>query len=182
MPKLLLRAASAPLCVGWFRTPTALLGWFASVLAAPLAWADPPLVLRGMTFVSSEGTVNQVVVAAETAVLYPDTNQVELEGGVDAKLRSADGSDSLDLTCDRGEYDLNTNNFLAEGNVVGTVADGRVFMTEWLRYEADGGMASSDAPVEIIDGGQILRGGGLRYSVREERLRLLSGTHVRDRP
>lgn len=147
-----------------------------------LAGADPPLILRGMTFVSSEGNVNQVVVEAQTAVLYPDTNQVELEGGVEASLRSADGTESLDLTCERGEYDLNTNDFLAKGNVVGAVADGRVFTTEWLRYQAEDGMASSDAPVEILDGDQVLRGGGLRYSVREERLRLLSGTRVRERP
>lgn len=144
--------------------------------------ADPPLVLHGMTFVSSEGATNQVVVEAETAVLFPDTNQVELTGGVEAQLRGTSGDDSLDLTCDRGEYDLNTNNFLAEGNVEGRVADGRTFKTAWLRYRADDGLASTDAPVEISDGGQIFRGGGLRYQVREERLRLLSGTRVQEQP
>jgi len=148
---------------------------------AASASADPPLILRGMTFVSSEGTVNQVVVEAKTAVLYPDTNRVELQGGVQARLRNEDGSESLDLTCDRGDYDLNTNDFLAEGNVVGAVADGRIFTTEWLRYQAEDGMAHSDAPVEILDGDQVLRGGGLRYSVPDERLRLLSGTRVRER-
>ncbi len=154
----------------------ALAGW------AFLARADPPLILHGMTFVASEGATNQVVVEAETAVLFPDTNQVELEGGVEAKLRGTSGDDSLDLTCDRGKYDLNTNDFLAEGNVEGRVADGRTFKTAWLRYQANEELASSDAPVEISDGGQIFRGGGLRYHVREERLRLLAGTHVQEGP
>lgn len=144
--------------------------------------ADPPLILHGMTFVASEGATNQVVVEAETAVLFPDTNQVELEGGVEAQLRSTSGNNSLDLTCDRGKYDLNTNDFMAEGNVEGHVADGRIFKTAWLRYHAEDGLASTDAPVEISDSGQIFRGGGLRYLVHEERLRLLAGTQVQEGP
>ena len=73
------------------------------LLAAGAAAADPPLTLRGMTFVSSQGSIHRVVVEAATAVLYPDTNLVELEGGVHAQLEGSEGSESLDLRCESVE-------------------------------------------------------------------------------
>lgn len=152
-------------------------------LAAPGARAaDPPLTLSGMTFVSSKGSIHRVVVESKIAVLYPDTNRVELDGGVRARLEGQEGSESLNLTCERGEYDLNSNDFFAEGNVEGEFADGRTFRGPWMRYRADEGLAFSDAPVEITDGLQTLVGQkGLRYWVRDERLKLRGGASVRER-
>ncbi len=147
------------------------------------AAAEPPLTLRGMTFVSSEGSIHRVVVESATAILYPDTNLVELEGGVHALLEGSEGSKSLDLHCERGEYDLNSNDFLALGNVEGRFADGRVFRGPWMRYRAEEGLAYSDAPVEIVDGTQTLVGQkGLRYWVRDERLQLRGGASVTEQP
>jgi hypothetical protein len=155
----------------------------AFVLGAQSAAADPPLTLRGMTFVSSQGSIHRIVVEAATAILYPDTNLVELQGGVHARLEGREGSESLDLLCETGEYDLNTNDFLAVGDVVGRLADGRVFRGPWMRFRADEGLAFSDAPVEITDGAQTLVGQkGLRYWVRDERLQLRGGASVRERP
>lgn len=145
------------------------------------ASADPPLTLSGMTFVSSEGSIHRVVVEAETAILYPDTNLVELEGGVHAQLEGSAGSQSLDLRCDRGEYDLSSNDFFAIGTVEGRFADGRTFRGPWMRFNAEEGLAYSDAPVEIVDGAQTLFGQkGLRYWVRDERLQLRGGASVRE--
>lgn len=157
--------------------------WLATlcVLVGGAASADPPLKLSGMTFVSSEGTVHRVVVRAATAILYPDTNLVELEGGVHAQLEGSEGSKSLDLRCERGEYDLSSNDFFAVGTVEGRFADGRTFRGPWMRYQADQGLAFSDAPVEIVDGLQTLVGQkGLRYWVRDERLQLRGGASVRE--
>ncbi len=157
-----------------------------AVVALGFAWpcaavADPPLTLNGMTFVSSEGAIHRVIVEAETAVLYPDTNMVELGGGVHAQLEGREGSKSLDLICERGEYDLNSNDFFAIGEVEGTLADGRTFRGPWMRYRAEEGLAFSDAPVEIVDGAQTLVGQkGLRYWVRDERLQLRGGASVRE--
>ena len=149
-------------------------------LSSPAA-ADPPLILSGMTFVSSQGSIHRVVVEAASAILYPDTNMVELGGGVHATLEGREGSESLDLRCERGEYDLNSNDFLALGSVEGRFADGRTFRGPWMRYEAEEGLALSDAPVEIIDGPQTLVGQkGLRYWVRDERLQLRGGASVRE--
>ncbi len=151
------------------------------LLAAGAAAADPPLTLRGMTFVSSQGSIHRVVVEAATAVLYPDTNLVELEGGVHAQLEGSEGSESLDLRCESGEYDLNTNDFIAVGQVEGRLADGRIFRGPWMRFRAEDGLAFSDAPVEITDGPQTLVGQkGLRYWVRDERLQLRGGASVRE--
>lgn len=149
---------------------------------AAAASADPPLTLSGMTFVSSEGSIHRVVVQAETAILYPDTNLVELEGGVHAQLEGSAGSTSLDLRCERGEYDLSSNDFFAVGDVEGRFADGRTFRGPWMRFRAEEGLAYSDAPVEIVDGAQTLVGQkGLRYWVRDERLQLRGGASVRER-
>jgi hypothetical protein len=42
------------------------------------------------------------------------------------------------------------------------------------------GVAFTDAPVEIIEEGRILSGGGFRYHVRDRRLRLTAGARVEE--
>jgi hypothetical protein len=62
--------------------------------------------------------------------------------------------------------------------VRGRLGDGREFRGPWLRYDRANGVAFTDAPVVIVDRGRQLRGGGLRYHVRDRRLRLTAGASV----
>ena len=90
---------------------------------------------------------------------------------VQAEWAGADGKPSLELTCESGELDLETNDLVATGNVHGLLADGRRFVGPSLRYDRARGVAYTDAPVEIIEEGRVLSGGGFEYHVRDRRLR-----------
>lgn len=128
---------------------------------------------------STQGAVPEIVLEADTAEVDPATEIAGLET-VHAQLSADDGSVSLDLTCDEGEFDLRTSQFVAKGDVRGRLADGRSFRGPWLRYDSDTGVAFTDAPVEITDGSRTFRGGGFRYHVRDGRLRLTSGASVEE--
>jgi hypothetical protein len=65
--------------------------------------------------------------------------------------------------------------------VRGVLGDGRRFVGPWLRYDRTRGVAYSEAPVQILEGDRVLRGGGFEYHVRERRLRLKAGAKVEER-
>lgn len=139
--------------------------------------AVPPMRLSSMTFVATTGPVNDLLVEATDAVVDVTTNRAELER-VHARWTGDDGEVSLELTCDRGEFDLETNDFVAIGDVRGRLADGRRFEGPWVRFDSARSLAFTDAPVTLLEEGRTLRGGGFRYDVDKGRLRLTSGASV----
>lgn len=145
--------------------------------AAPGSRAATPLRIGGMTFVASTGPVAELLVAADEAQVDVVANRADL-ARVRARWVGADGRTSLELECDRGEFDLATNDLVAVGDVRGRLGDGREFSGPWLRYDRANGVAFTDAPVVIYDQGRQLRGGGLRYHVQDRRLRLTAGASV----
>jgi LPS export ABC transporter protein LptC len=140
-----------------------------------------PMRIGRMTLVASTGATQELLVSAERAVVDVDAQRAELEG-VRATWAREDGATSLELTCDRGEFDLATNDLLAVGSVQGRLYDGRRFEGPWLRYDRAKGVAFTDAPVKIVDEGRMLQGGGLRYHVRSGRLRLTAGASFVETP
>jgi len=163
-----LRAAVTLLAVAIFATPAS---------ATPGAGAPAPVRIDGMTFVASTAGVTELLVAAKEARVDVAANRADLEA-VHARWAGADGRTSLELECERGEFDLATNDLVAIGDVRGRLGDGREFRGPWLRYDRANGVAFTDAPVVIYDQGRQLRGGGLRYHVRDRRLRLTAGASV----
>jgi LPS export ABC transporter protein LptC len=179
MPKLHLRLrarVSRPAAPRLRRTVT-MLAALAWVAAGAGARAGPPLRIGGMTFVASTGPVTELLVEAEEARVDIAGNRAHLDA-VSAQWAGADGRTSLELRCERGEFDLVTNDLVAIGDVRGRLGDGREFRGPWLRYDRANGVAFTDAPVVIVDRGRQLRGGGLRYHVRDRRLRLTAGASV----
>ncbi len=131
--------------------------------------------LSGMTFVSSENGVSEVIVRAAEAYVDPEKNVVFLQG-MDVTTTSSQGGEvEFEMSCDEGELDLETNDFIARGDVRGKTIDGRRFSTEWARYEEDRALVSTDAPVVLVEEGGTLRGGGFKYWVAEGRLKLTGG-------
>ena len=167
------------------RATVTLLGAAALAVARPVAGTAstpvpaPSQLLRidGMTFVASTGPVTELLVAAREARIDTAANRADLDA-VRAQWAGADGRTSLELECERGEFDLATNDLVAIGDVRGRLGDGREFRGPWLRYDRANGVAFTDAPVVIYDQGRQLRGGGLRYHVRDRRLRLTAGASV----
>jgi LPS export ABC transporter protein LptC len=133
--------------------------------------------VTGMTFVVSRRGQRDLVLEARRGTLRPETNKAEL---FDAKVRSVDGPDrtQFDVTCDRGELDLVSNDFLAEGNVHGSTAGGQRYSAPWVRYETARALLYTDAPVVLQDRGGTFRGDGFRYHIDEQRFELLGNVSV----
>jgi LPS export ABC transporter protein LptC len=134
-----------------------------------------------MTFVATDGAVREILVSATQATVRLDADRADLEQ-VHAQWAGDDGELSLELRCEQGQFDLTTNDLIAVGDVRGRFSDGREFRGPWLRYDRARGIAFTDAPVTIFDQGRTLHGGGLRYHVRDRRLRLTAGASVVESP
>jgi LPS export ABC transporter protein LptC len=150
--------------------------------AAPdLGWldGDPGQVLRllGMTFASSEGSNNEIVLRAERAQLYPDHDVADLEVVV-VEVAPGDGRVGFEMSCDRGRLNLSSQDFVAEGHVVGTIEGGRQFEAQWVAYNEADGLLYTDEPVLITDQNGRYRGGGFRYHVEQHRFRLMGGASI----
>lgn len=143
--------------------------------------AEPVLRLSGMTYVSSRGDANEIVLDAAHARFLPERETALLDD-VHFLLDAPAGEGSVDMTCDSGTFRLGSGDFVAEGDVRGVTGDGRRFRTARLVYRHGEGVVSTDHPVEIRDETGTYRGGGFRYHVSENRFRLLGGaTVVQDR-
>lgn len=142
---------------------------------------DAELRVTGLTFVGSRNEVSEFVLRAERAIFKPETNLAELE---QMQVTSTDGSDASDakrsfgVRCDRGELNVETNDFLAEGDVRGTTGDGRRYQAPWVRYNHEQQLLYTDAPVMMQDDAGSFRGDGFRYYVKERRFRLLGNVSL----
>jgi LPS export ABC transporter protein LptC len=164
---------------------------FAALLLFPLcggtassAEAEDPveglageLRITGMTFVGSRSGVTEFVLRAREAVIRPDTNIAELE---DVRVRGTEAGEAeqFEVRCSRGELDVDTNDFLAEGDVRGTTADGRTYTAPWVRYDHEQSLLYSDAPATMEDSSGTFRGDGFRYHLEDGRFRLTGNVKV----
>lgn len=136
------------------------------------------LRLSGMTFVDSTADTNGLVLEAERVDLPPSTDVAHLEG-VHVRMRDpAAAGGAFEMTCERGDLELGSSDFRAEGDVEGLTGDGRRFFTPWVVYDSEKNVVSTEAPVRILDGGTTLRGRGFRYHVGSGRFVLTGGARV----
>lgn len=148
------------------------------LVGGPSAAASPVLEMTGMTFVSSRGERAEVVLRSREATVETRSRVAHLVG-VRAEVAAAEGREGFSMRCQRGELDLASNDFYAEGDVEGRTETGREFSAPWVRYRHEEGLLFTDAPVTITeDSGFAYKGGGFRYWVRERRFRLLGGASV----
>lgn len=156
---------------------------FIAVVLAISAWAEQEPVLRvtGMTFVGSKEPSAELVLHSERAIFYPDTDMAELEV-VEAVFSDAEQGDRFTLTCDRAELDVETNDFVAEGNVRGSTADGQRYSAPVVHYDHEQGLLHSDRRVTLVDDTGSFEGDGFRYLVREGNFRLLGNVRVVQTP
>jgi LPS export ABC transporter protein LptC len=142
---------------------------------------EAELRVTGMTFVASREDVNEFVLRARRAVFLPDTNLAKLEN-VRVSATDEDDRSSFEVSCLRGELDVETNDFLAEGDVRGTTGDGRSYTADWVRYDHEQSLLYTDAPVTMQDDTGAFRGDGFRYHVKERRFRLLGNVSLVQTP
>jgi LPS export ABC transporter protein LptC len=159
--------------------------WPAMASAPDHGWleGDPGQILRllGMTFVASEGSDNEIVLHAERARFYPDHDVADLER-VEVEVAPGSGRVGFQMQCDRARLNLTSQDFVAEGNVVGTIQGGREFEALWVAYDEEDGILYTDEPVLITDEDGSYRGGGFRYFIHQQRFRLMGGASIVQEP
>jgi len=164
----------------------------AGAFARPAASADTPVqspvpgvasevLVTGMVFVVSRADEGELVLESREATLHPDTQRAELR---DAKVRATDPQQRLrfDVHCDRGELDLVTYDFLAQGDVHGSTADGQRYAAPWVKYQRADALLYTDAPVLLEDARGRMRGDGFRYHLRERRFEVTGNVSVVHEP
>ncbi len=154
-----------------------LLSWLAYAAVVRADSDEPEFELSGMTFVGSDGAVTTLLLKADYARYSPKEHKVYLRD-FHATSTGEGGRQSLDLHSDSGELWLDSSDFRAQGHVRGRTGDGKHFRTAWVVYDRGHDLVRTDAPVIIEDAGGTLRGGGFRYFVREENLKLVGGAAV----
>lgn len=140
--------------------------------------AGATLHIDGMTFVATRGDENEMVLRAEKAHMPPGAEVAHLQG-VRVVMHNPGGSrNSFEMTCQRGDLQLKSADFHAEGDVEGRMADGRRIFTPSLDYDSKSGIVTSDAPVRIREGGNTMRGRGFRYNVKDGHFVLRGGASI----
>jgi LPS export ABC transporter protein LptC len=134
------------------------------------------LVVTDMTFVGSRDSRADVVLTARRARFDRSKAVAHLED-VQARV-SGEGQGGFEMACDRADYFVDSNDFVAEGHVRGQTQDGRQFRTAKLHYDHAQALARTDVPVVIDDVYGRFRGGGFRYHVTEGRFQLIGGATV----
>lgn len=159
---------------------TALLSGPAPAVDAPADETEestPELRLSGMTFVGSRGDIRELVLRSRTAYFDPQARTARLEG-VEAEVSEGEGGRSFSISCQRAEFDLESQDFVAEGEVEGITGDGQRYSAPWVRYRHEEGVLFTDAPVVMSDDTGRFRGDGFRYEVAERRFRLIGNVRV----
>jgi LPS export ABC transporter protein LptC len=146
----------------------------------PTTHSAPPATLRfgGMTFVASHGDRTEILVEARNMLVPSGAETASLEEVHLVMSHPESGKRAFEMTCDQGDLEFETSNFLAEGNVEGRTADGRLIFTPWLRYDSDRDVISTDAPVQIVDGSHRLKGRGFVYHLKDSRFVLKGGASI----
>lgn len=138
---------------------------------------EAELRVTGMTFVGSRGEQSEFVLRARRGVFEPNTHIAKLQE-VEVVATDEDASRSFEVTCERGDFNVETSDFLAEGDVRGTTGSGERYFAPWVRYDHEKGILYSDATVTMQDETGTFRGDGFRYDVDERRFRLLGNVSV----
>jgi LPS export ABC transporter protein LptC len=163
---------------GWRRgAALALAGAFVCVAGASAG----PLHITGMTFLASRGTTSEIVLHSDTAIYHPDTDIADLEA-VKAVVTDDKKGESFEMTCDRARLNVDTNDFVAEGNVQGVTADGQHYAASRVEYDHASGVLRSDQRVVMVDDTGSFEGDGFRYHVRDRRFNLLGNVRVVQKP
>lgn len=177
-PQAFQRSLGSPL---WAVRPRGWASLVAAVLLGTAGAASAQLHVTGMTFVGSRGAVSELVLHSDSAVFHPETDIAELEV-VKAVVTQAEKGQSFEMTCDRARLNVETNDFVAEGNVHGVTADGQRYSAPTVAYDHESGILSSEDRVLMVDDSGSFEGDGFRYHVRDRRFRLLGNVRVVQTP
>jgi len=162
-------------------TAVAALGLVAAAPDTGALGSAATLRVTGMTFVGSRDGQREVLLRSQVATFEPQARTAELSD-VSAVVTDPGEDRRFTMTCARVELDVDTNDFLAEGDVRGETGDGQRYAAPWVRYDHARDLLFTDAPVRMEDTTGSFRGDGFRYHVEERRFELLGNVRVEQHP
>lgn len=137
----------------------------------------PPAELQGVTFEGYRGERRELEVTAEKATIDLVARVAALD---DVTLRfTEDSRGRIEVGAPRGELQLDADDFVLSGGVVGSAQAGERFTTESVRYVAASRELVSTTPVELHRDNLDLRADGMTLGLDERRLRLVGKVEAR---
>lgn len=133
--------------------------------------AISPVVLETLSFEGYTGPERQFEVRAMRADVRVQDRLAALEQ-VEIQFRPT-ARGPLAVVAERGELNLDREDFVLSGIVTGTMGEGERFATSEVRYSAERDMLLSDQRVRVQRGGLDLEGVGMELDVSARKLRLL---------
>ncbi len=147
--------------------------------AAPRAETHglPPAELEGVIFEGYRGEERELSVSAGRATVDLVTRIADLE---DVTLHfSEDARGQIEVAAPSGELNLDDDDFLLSGGVVGSAQAGERFSTESIRYVEASRELVSSTPVELHRTNLELRADGMKLGLEARRLRLVGKVRAR---
>jgi LPS export ABC transporter protein LptC len=157
--------------------------WFAALLTVAAcgpvvetSWGGdaprvPAVVLEDLSFEGYTGPQRQFEVKAVRADVRVQERLAVLEQ-VEIQFRPT-ARGPLAVVAERGELNLDREDFVLSGVVNGTMGEGERFSTSEVWYSAERDMLLSDQRVRVRRGGLDLEGVGMELDVSARKLRLL---------
>lgn len=144
------------------------------------AAGESELQITGLTFIVSRKDGGKLVLRASRALLTPDTHEADLFD-VRAEVTHAHGT-SFTMRCEKAQLNLETNDFLAEGDVRGVTAKGERYSAPWVRYSEQDDLLYTDGPVSMVNDSGRFSGDGFQYQISERRFKLIGNVRVEQVP
>jgi LPS export ABC transporter protein LptC len=150
------------------------------VLAKPrseIAKGLPPAELQGVIFEGYRGEQRELKVTADQATIDLIRRVADLAG---VTLRfSEDSRGQIEVSAPTGELELDQDDFVLSGGVVGSAQAGERFTTDSVRYVAKTRQLVSKTPVKLERTNLQLRADGMTLGLDERRLRLSGKVEAR---
>jgi LPS export ABC transporter protein LptC len=143
----------------------------------PTSKGLPPAELSGVIFEVYRGEQREMRVTADTATIDLIGRVADLDG---VTLRfSEDSRGQIEVAAPSGEVELDKDDFVLSGGVVGSAQAGERFTTDSVRYVAKTRELVSTTPVELHRINLELRADGMKLGLDARRLRLVGKVEAR---
>ncbi len=137
----------------------------------------PPAELQGVIFEGYRGEQRELKVTADAATIDMIGRIADLAG---VTLRfSEDSRGQIEVAAPTGELELDRDDFVLSGGVVGSAQAGERFTTDSVTYVAKTRELVSKSPVRLERTNLELRADGMTLGLEERRLRLVGKVEAR---
>jgi len=139
------------------------------VASPPRQETGADMVMQGLRHLITVEGVREGEIFADTAFFYRDSSIYHLRKP-ELILFTASGARRARITADRGRYNPNTREILAQGGVILVITEGNKRVeSEELHYDPNGDRIWSDSAATMIEPGRVSEGLGFESDLNVRR-------------